>query len=118
MERVQPDSAWRRQGVDGDALFGETTRWSPPVGGRGSWPGKDAKMAEKLPLEKRYGIDIAWSDEDDVFIAIIPGMPYAGGHGATMEDALAMTKEAIRSHIEVAEESGKPIPEPKPRRIA
>lgn len=66
-----------------------------------------------MKREGRYEIDIAWSDEDDAFVAIIPDMPYAGGHGETMEDALAMAREAIKSYVEVAEEMGKPIPPPE-----
>lgn len=73
------------------------------------------KMDRELRPEERYEIDISWSDEDDVFVALIPYMPYAGGHRETMEEALAMAKEAIKSYIEVAQQTGKPIPEPKTR---
>ena len=66
----------------------------------------------ELPLEDRYEIDIAWSDEDGAFVARIPQMPYAGAHGDTHEEALAEAKEAIRLYIETARELGKPIPEP------
>ena len=68
-------------------------------------------MAE-LPLEDRYEIDIAWSDEDGVFVARIPQMPYAGAHGDTHEEALAEAKEAIRLYLETARELGKPMPDP------
>jgi predicted RNase H-like HicB family nuclease len=66
----------------------------------------------QLPLEERYEIDIAYSEEDDAFVARIPDMPFAGGHGDTQEEALAMAKAAIRVYIETAREAGKPIPEP------
>jgi predicted RNase H-like HicB family nuclease len=75
-------------------------------------------MARELPPEERYEIDISWSDEDDAFVALIPDMPYAGGHGETMEEALAMAKEAIRSYVEIAQETGEPIPQPKSRQTA
>ena len=66
----------------------------------------------QLPLEDRYEIDIAYSVEDEAFVARVPDMPFAGGHGDTHEEALAMAKAAIRAYIETARESGKPIPEP------
>lgn len=66
----------------------------------------------QLPLEDRYEIDIAYSEEDGAFVARIPDMPFAGGHGETQEEALAMAKAAISAYIETARESGKPIPEP------
>ncbi len=75
-------------------------------------------MARELPPEERCELYISWSDEDDAFVALIPDMPFAGGHGETMEEALAMAKEAIKSYIEVARETGKPIPEPKSRQTA
>ena len=66
----------------------------------------------KLPLEDRYKVDIAYSAEDDAFVALIPDLPFTGGHGDTQEEALAMAKAAIRAYIETAKETGKPIPEP------
>ena len=66
----------------------------------------------QLPLEDRYEIDIAYSVEDDAFVARIPDLPFAGGHGDTQEEALAMAKAAIRAYIETARETGKQIPEP------
>jgi predicted RNase H-like HicB family nuclease len=66
----------------------------------------------QLPLEDRYEIDIVYSEEDGAFVALIPDMPFAGGHGETQEEALAMAKAAIGAYIETARESGKPIPEP------
>jgi predicted RNase H-like HicB family nuclease len=65
-----------------------------------------------LKLEDRYEIDIAYSDEDECFVALIPEMPFAGGHGDTHEAALASAKDAIRDYLEVAQEFGKPLPEP------
>ncbi len=65
-----------------------------------------------LPLEDRYEIDIAWSDEDGAFVARIPELPFVGAHGDTHEEALAQAKEAIRLYVDTARELGKPIPEP------
>lgn len=67
---------------------------------------------QQLPIEDRYEIDIAYSEEDGVFVARIPAMPYAGGHGDTHEEALAMARAAIRAYIATAKKLGKPIPEP------
>ena len=48
-----------------------------------------------MKLEDRYEIRIRWSDEDGVFVARIPDMPFAGAHGDTHEEALANAKEAF-----------------------
>ncbi len=68
---------------------------------------------QRPDLEDRYEIKIAWSDADEAFVALITELPYAGGHGDTHEEALASAKGAIRAYVQVAQEFGKPIPEPK-----
>lgn len=73
------------------------------------------KMPGASPPEERYEIRVSWSDEDDAFVALIPDMPYAGGHGRTVAEASAMAREAIKSYIEVAREAGTPLPNPTRR---
>lgn len=77
----------------------------------GTGPEKGPKV-QQLPIEDRYEINVDYSEEDGAFVALVPAMPFVGGHGDTSEEALAMAKSAIRTYIETAQELGKPIPEP------
>ncbi|HST58243.1 MAG TPA: type II toxin-antitoxin system HicB family antitoxin [Longimicrobium sp.] len=65
----------------------------------------------------KYEIILYWSDEDEVFIAEVPELPGCKTHGATYEEALAMAKDAMEGWIDVTRELGRPIPEPKGRRL-
>lgn len=70
------------------------------------------------PKELKYEIDIFWSDEDDAYIAVVPDLPYCSAWGETYEEALAQVKVAIKGHLNVAEQYGDPIPEPKARQAS
>jgi predicted RNase H-like HicB family nuclease len=66
-------------------------------------------------MKHRYEIDLFWSDEDQLFLAEVPDLPGCMAHGSTHEEALAEIQEAIAGWIEVARESGRALPEPRPR---
>ena len=63
----------------------------------------------------RYEIILYWSAEDKAFIAEVPELPGCMAHGDTQEDALHRIQEAMNAWIEVAQETGRPIPEPRGR---
>ena len=65
----------------------------------------------------KYEIILYWSDIDQVVIAEVPELPGCMTHGDTYEEALAMAQEAMQGWIEVARELGRPVPEPKGRRL-
>jgi predicted RNase H-like HicB family nuclease len=65
----------------------------------------------------KYEIILYWSDIDQVVIAEVPELPGCMTHGDTYEEALAMAKEAVDAWIDVAREAGRPIPEPRGRRL-
>ena len=65
----------------------------------------------------KYEIILYWSDEDSVFVAEVPELPGCMAHGETHESALANVKDATELWIETASEFGRPIPEPKGRRL-
>jgi predicted RNase H-like HicB family nuclease len=65
----------------------------------------------------KYEIILYWSDVDQVVIAEVPELPGCKTHGDTYEEALAMAQEAMRGWIDVAGDVGKPVPEPKGRRL-
>ena len=68
-------------------------------------------------MDHRYEIIIFWSDEDQAFVADVPELPGCMAHGSTHEAALQSAHEAITLWIETAEEDGRPIPQPKGRRL-
>ena len=66
----------------------------------------------------KYELIIYWSDEDEAFIAEVPELAGCMADGATYQEALANAEIAIQEWIETAKELGRPIPEPKGRRLA
>ncbi len=66
---------------------------------------------------RKYEIAIFWSDEDDLYIAYAPELPGCMAHGDSYEDALKSITEAMELWLEVADEFGDPVPEPKVNRI-
>ena len=65
----------------------------------------------------KYEIILYWSAEDDVFIAEVPELPGCSAHGSTHENALSAIQEATSLWLDTAREQGRPIPEPKGRRL-
>jgi predicted RNase H-like HicB family nuclease len=65
----------------------------------------------------RYEVIIYWSDDDDAFIAEVPELPGCSAHGHTPDRALANSQEAIDLWLDTAKEFGRPVPEPKGRRL-
>ena len=60
----------------------------------------------------RYRVTIAWSDEDEVYVADVPELPGCRAHGDTREEALANAMEAMSLWLDTARELGRPIPAP------
>ncbi len=60
----------------------------------------------------KYAIQTAWSPEDEAYIAI--AVEFAGclADGKTREEAIANLRVIIGEWLEVANEEGRPIPEP------
>ena len=65
----------------------------------------------------RYEVIIYWSDEDQAFIAEVPELAGCMADGVTYQEALTNAEIAIQEWIETAKELGRPIPEPKGRRL-
>jgi len=68
-------------------------------------------------VANKYEIIIFWSDEDEAFVADVPELPGCMAHGVTQAAALRKAQEAIELWVETAQELGRPIPEPKGRRL-
>lgn len=56
---------------------------------------------------------IQWSDEDQVFMAILPEFGNALTHGDTYEKALKMGRDLMESFVLWYQQDGKELPEPQ-----
>ncbi len=65
----------------------------------------------------KYEIIIYWSKDDEVFVAEVPELPGCAAHGDTPDAALANCHETINLWLDTAREYGRPVPEPKGRRL-
>ena len=65
----------------------------------------------------KFELIVSWSAEDEAFVVDVPELPGCMAHGATPAEAVASAQEAIALWLEVAREDGRPIPEPKGRRL-
>jgi predicted RNase H-like HicB family nuclease len=61
----------------------------------------------------KYSINIHWSDEDECFVALVPEFPGLSTFGDTREEAAAEAQGVIEAFIEIHEEEGYELPEPK-----
>lgn len=68
-----------------------------------------------MQTDPRYEVIIYWSDEDNAFIAEVPELPGCMADGPTYEGAVAAVQVVIREWIEMAQEMGRQVPEPKGR---
>lgn len=65
----------------------------------------------------RYEVIIYWSEEDQAFIAEVPELPGCIADGADHREALMNVEVVAREWMEIAQELGREIPEPKGRLI-
>ena len=61
----------------------------------------------------KHAISIKWSDEDNSFVATIPGIQAISALGATREEALSELFIAADAYFEALEAAGKPLPLPE-----
>jgi predicted RNase H-like HicB family nuclease len=74
-------------------------------------------MALEVNWMYKYEIILFWSAEDNTFVAEVPELPGCAAHGDSPEGALKSCQEAIALWLDTAREFGRPIPEPKGRRL-
>lgn len=70
-----------------------------------------------MTVPHKYELIVFWSAEDAAFVVDVPELPGCMAHGATPPDAVAAAQEAIELWLEAATAAGRPIPEPKGRRL-
>jgi len=65
----------------------------------------------------KYEIIIYWSNEAQRFIAEVPELPGCMAHGQTPNEALMNCQDAMNLWLDTAKQFGRPIPEPKGKRL-
>ena len=58
----------------------------------------------------KYPISIKWSDEDDGYIAIIPGIRGLSAFGKSQQEALSELNIAAKAYFQSLKKSGRPMP--------
>ncbi|HEX8234993.1 MAG TPA: type II toxin-antitoxin system HicB family antitoxin [Abditibacteriaceae bacterium] len=64
-------------------------------------------------MNHKYETVIWWSEEDQLFLAKAPELPGCMAHGETRDEAWREIHNAMDLWLEVAQEHGDPIPQPK-----
>lgn len=65
--------------------------------------------------EPHYHINLFWSAEDGSWIADVPDLRPCSAHGDTRAEALSNINDAISGWLDVAQERGFAVPEPRYR---
>jgi len=60
----------------------------------------------------KYSVNIAWSDEDQGYIATIPELKNLSAFGVTPQEAVKEAKIAAEGHVAILEEDGMSVPAP------
>jgi len=64
-------------------------------------------------MTNKYTIQIFWSSEDEIFVAVCPEFPGLSAFGETREEALKEAQTALGLMIEIYREKGINLPEPQ-----
>lgn len=71
----------------------------------------DAKGEHMAVTARRFKVLLEWDGEDKVWVTYVPGLNHLSTFGATREEALEHTREAVLGYLEAAEKEGIPIPD-------
>lgn len=58
----------------------------------------------------KYPVSLKWSDEDEGYIAVIPGIRGLSAFGGSPQEALAELKTAAHAYFQSLKKAGKPLP--------
>lgn len=64
-------------------------------------------------MQYKYRINLAWSDEDHAWIALVPELPGCFADGATLQEAIEHAQETIELWIDTAKQLHRTIPTPQ-----
>lgn len=73
------------------------------------------KLEESIKAD-RYSYNVAWSDDDRVFIGRVAEFPSLAAHGNTQEKALREIRTVVEYVLEDLEQDGSEIPVPLGKR--
>lgn len=62
---------------------------------------------------ENYSFNVFWSDGDKSYVAVCPEFPHLSALGDTVEEALAELQVALELTIELYQEEGWSLPEPR-----
>ena len=63
----------------------------------------------------RYDVVIEWDPDDHLWVTYVPALNHLSTYGATRDEALQMTREAIEGYLETAALEGIPVRAPEKR---
>jgi predicted RNase H-like HicB family nuclease len=61
----------------------------------------------------KYSINVAWSNEDNCYVALVPEFPNLSAFGETAGEAIKEAEIALKGFIDIYEEEGLDLPDPK-----
>ncbi|MBI4237091.1 MAG: type II toxin-antitoxin system HicB family antitoxin [Deltaproteobacteria bacterium] len=59
---------------------------------------------------RQYSIDVVTEEDGQGFYTVVPALPGCFSQGATVEEALKNTRQAIRLHVKMLRKKGLEIP--------
>ncbi len=63
---------------------------------------------------RRFKVVLEWDAESEAWVTFVPALDHLSTFGATREEALANTREAILGWIEAAQKEALPVPQGSP----
>ena len=60
--------------------------------------------------DMKYSVVLEWDEHEQVFVTYVPALDFLSTFGATREEALARTREAITGYLEAATKAGIEVP--------
>ncbi len=67
-------------------------------------------MKHKRKPPFKYRVDIAWSDDDQCYVARVPELPGCVTDGTSIEEAAIHAKEAVTVYLETLDDQKRPHP--------
>ena len=64
-----------------------------------------------------YEMILWWSMEDEAYVVDVPELPGCMAHGATRQEAIKNSENAIKFWIKTAKDDGQKIPQPRGRLV-
>lgn len=61
---------------------------------------------------RRFKVLLEWDTDEEVWVTHVPTLGHLSTYGATREDALERTREAVIGYLEAASKEGIPVPPP------